>query len=109
MQRFTDQALGQTPHIAVLSSNKVGNFVVLTPLLRGLKEKYPTCTLDFFGSDVTADFEINCPHIDARFSLYSSRDDYLEALTNFVSTRAEEAGHMISPSTVMNSASSIWW
>jgi heptosyltransferase-2 len=28
VQRFTDQALGQAPHIAVLSSSKVGNFVV---------------------------------------------------------------------------------
>jgi heptosyltransferase-3 len=92
MQRFTDQALGQSPHIAVLSSNKVGNFVVLTPLLRGLKEKYSNCTVDFFGSDVTAEFETHCPHINARFPLYSSRSDYLEALTNFVSTRGEEAG-----------------
>jgi ADP-heptose:LPS heptosyltransferase len=92
MQRFTDQALGQTPHIAVLSSSKIGNFVALTPLLRGLKEKYPTCTLDFFGSDLTAAFESHCPHINARFSLYSSRDDYLGALADFVSTRTEEAG-----------------
>jgi heptosyltransferase-3 len=92
MQRFADQTLGQSPHIAVLSSNKVGNFVVLTPLLRGLKEKYSTCTLDFFGSDVTAEFEIHCPHVDARFSLYSSRTDYLETLTKFVSARMEEAG-----------------
>ena len=92
MQRFTDQALGQSPHIAVLSSNKVGNFVVLTPLLRGLTEKYSNCTVDFFGSDVTAEFETHCPHINARFPLYSSRNDYLEALTNFVSTRGEEAG-----------------
>lgn len=92
MQRFTDQTLGQTPHIAVLSSSKVGNFVVLTPLLRGLKEKYPASTVDFFGSELTAEFEINCPSIDAQFSLYSSRDDYLGALTDFVSTRTQEAG-----------------
>ena len=55
MRRFADQALGPTPHIAVLSSGKVGNFVVLTPLLRGLKEKYPACALDYFGSDITAE------------------------------------------------------
>lgn len=92
MQRFTGQALGHSPHIAVLSSSKVGNFVVLTPLLRGLKEKYPACTLDFFGSEVTAEFEIHCPYIDARFSLYSPRDDYLGALADFVGTRTREAG-----------------
>ncbi len=92
MQRFTDQALGQAPHIAVLSSSKVGNFVVLTPLLRGLKEKYPASKLDFFGSELTAEFEINCPSIDAQFSLYSSRDDYLGALTDFVGARTRQAG-----------------
>jgi ADP-heptose:LPS heptosyltransferase len=92
VQRFTDQALGDTPHVAVLSSSKVGNFVVLTPLLRGLKEKYATCTLDFYGSEVTADFESHCPYIDARFSLYSPRDDYLGALAEFVGTRTQAAG-----------------
>lgn len=92
MQRFTDQTLGSSPHIAVLSSSKVGNFVVLTPLLRGLKEKYPGCTLDFFGSDTTTDFETHCDYVDARFSLYSPRDDYLGALAAFVDTRTRKAG-----------------
>ena len=58
MELFCDQPLRKQPHIAVFSSSKVGNFVVITPLLRGLKAKYPDCTLDFFGSDITEDFEI---------------------------------------------------
>ena len=45
MQRFTDQPLGARPHLAVFGSDKVGNFVLTTPLLRGLKEKYPGATL----------------------------------------------------------------
>jgi ADP-heptose:LPS heptosyltransferase len=92
MQRFTNQPLRKAPHVAVFSSTKVGNFVVLTPLLRGLKEKYPDCTLDFFGSEITADFEEHSPHIDARFSLYTSRGDYLQALADFVKMRTEAAG-----------------
>ena len=92
MQRFADQVLGPTPHIAVLSSGKVGNFVVLTPLLRGLKEKYPTCVLDYFGSDITADFEIHCPYIDARFALDSAGDGQAQAVKDFVATRKETAG-----------------
>ncbi|MEN9220872.1 MAG: glycosyltransferase family 9 protein [Thermostichus sp. BF3_bins_97] len=92
MQRFADQPLGERPHIAVFSSTKVGNFVVTIPLLRGLKEKYPGCVLDFFGSEITHDFEIHCPYIDFSFPLYSRRPDYLEALTAAVRERVAQAG-----------------
>src|SRR5262245_26921100 len=92
MQRFTDQPLGPRPHIAVFGSDKVGNFVLTTPLLRGLKEKYPSATLDFFGGATTSDLENACPYIDARFSLYGERDDYLGALNAFVAERRLHAG-----------------
>ena len=64
MERFTDQPLGARPHLAVFGSDKVGNFVLTTPLLRGLKEKYPGATLDFFGGETTSDLEAGCPHVD---------------------------------------------
>jgi ADP-heptose:LPS heptosyltransferase len=92
MERFTDQPLGLQPHIAVFGSDKVGNFVVTTPLLRGLTEKYPGCTLDFFGGETTRDLEAACPYINARFSLYGERDDYLGDLTAFVAERRTAAG-----------------
>ncbi|MCJ2542553.1 glycosyltransferase family 9 protein [Thermostichus vulcanus] len=92
MQRFADQPLRERPHIAVFSSTKVGNFVVTIPLLRGLKEKYPGCVLDFFGSEITHDFEIHCPYIDFSFPLYNRRPDYLEALTTAVRERVTQAG-----------------
>ncbi|MEM6447553.1 MAG: glycosyltransferase family 9 protein [Cyanobacteria bacterium P01_D01_bin.123] len=92
MERFANQPLRSRPHLAVFSSTKVGNFVVTTPLLRGLKEKYPDCTLDFFGSDITCDFETHSPYIDSRFSLYTKRPDFLEALTTTVRDRIETAG-----------------
>lgn len=92
MERFEDQPLGAAPHIAVFSSTKVGNFVVTTPLLRGLKEKYPDATVDFFGSDVTRGFEEACPHLDFRFSLYGEEPNFLEALTGAVAARRAEAG-----------------
>lgn len=92
MERFTDQPLGARPHIAVFGSDKVGNFVVTTPLLRGLKEKYPGCTLDFFGGETTRDLEEACPYIDARFALYGAREDYLGALTAFVNERRAAHG-----------------
>ena len=91
MKLFNDQPLGATPHIAVFSSNKVGNFVVITPLLRGLKNKYPHFTIDFFGSDITADFENHCPYIDWRFSLFSPAPNFLESLTDALRQRRQRA------------------
>lgn len=92
MEIFSDQPLRPSPHIAVFSSTKVGNFVVITPLLRGLKQKYPHCTLDFFGSAITKDFESSCPYIDWRFSLYTEHHDFLETLTQSLRQRREIAG-----------------
>jgi ADP-heptose:LPS heptosyltransferase len=92
VERFEDQPLGTAPHIAVFSSSKVGNFVVTTPLLRGLKEKYPDATLDFFGSEVTRGFEEACPHVDFRFSLYGRPGDFLGTLASTVAERKEVAG-----------------
>jgi ADP-heptose:LPS heptosyltransferase len=92
MERFANQPLRPTPHIGVFSSTKVGNFVVTIPLLRGLKQKYPECVIDFFGSDITHDFEVNCPYIDTCFPLYTRREDYLGSLTEFVNQRIQSAG-----------------
>lgn len=92
MERFTDQPLGPQPHLAVFGSDKVGNFVLTTPLLRGLKEKYPRATLDFFGGQTTCDLEAGCRYIDARFSLYGARADYLGDLHSFVTERRATAG-----------------
>ena len=84
MKRYAGETLGEAPRVVVLGSCKVGNFVVSTPLLRGLKERWPKATVDFIGSDVTADFESNCPWINWRCS-WDSRDasagfDLLETL-----------------------------
>jgi ADP-heptose:LPS heptosyltransferase len=92
LQIFSNQPLGPKPHIAIFASNKVGNFVITTPLLRGLKEKYPDCTLDFFGSEITKDFEIRSPHIDWRFSLYNDSPAFLETLTEAIQERRQIAG-----------------
>jgi len=92
MEIFSDRPLNSHPHLAIFSSNKIGNFVVITPLLRGLKEKYPDATLDFFGSEITKDFEINCPYIDWRFSLDRNNPHFLEEIANAVSQRRQIAG-----------------
>ncbi len=93
MEPFDDQPLGERPHIAVFSSDKVGNFVVITPLLRGLRQKYPGCAIDFFGGEITRDFEEACPYIDARCSLYGGEPgDFLPRLSDFLLARRAAAG-----------------
>ena len=68
MRVFTNQPLRKCPHIAIIGPNKVGGFVLLTPLLRGLKEKYSNCTIDYFGSPLTEEFESGSRYIDWRVS-----------------------------------------
>lgn len=92
MERFANQPLPDRPHLAVFSSTKVGNFVITIPLLRGLKAKYPGCTLDFFGSSITQDLANHCPYIDFSFPLYSQRPDFLEAFVQTVGERINRAG-----------------
>ena len=57
VQRFDGRDLGQAPHIALLGSCKLGNFVASLPLLRLLRIRYPEAQIDFWGSEATADFE----------------------------------------------------
>ena len=57
VQRFDGRDLGHAPHIAVLGSCKLGNFVASLPLLRLLRRRYPEAQIDFWGSEATADFE----------------------------------------------------
>ena len=57
VQRFDGRDLGRNPHIALLGSCKLGNFVATLPLLRLLRRRYPEAQIDFWGSEATADFE----------------------------------------------------
>jgi len=77
---FSNQPLGQSPHIAVLGSSKVGGFIVLTPVLRGLKEKYRFCTIDYFGSSTTKSLEQVHRDIDWRCSLECSSESLLKTV-----------------------------
>ena len=53
MQRYSGEHLGSAPHIVVLGSCKVGNFVVSTPVLCGLRARFPDAVIGFIGSEVT--------------------------------------------------------
>ena len=68
LTRYAGEDLGSAPHIVVLGSCKVGNFVVSTPVLSGLRNRFPEAVIGFIGSDVTADFESAMPQVDWRCS-----------------------------------------
>ena len=40
MERYSGQDLGKSPHIVVLGSCKVGNFIVSIPVLSGLRARF---------------------------------------------------------------------
>ena len=46
----------------------MGNFVVSTPVLRGLRARFPDAVIGFIGSQLTADFERALPSLDWRCS-----------------------------------------
>ncbi len=91
MERYKGQDLGPAPHIAMLFSDKLGGFVVLTPLMRGLKERFPRATMDYFGGERTAELEAGCRFIDWRYSLFG-RDDSLAGLPAAIDQRQQAAG-----------------
>ena len=102
VQRFDGRDLGQAPHIAVLGSCKLGNFVATLPLLRLLRRRYPEAQIDFWGSEATADFERALCGDDQPLNWRISWDrphtegvnelNRLEAIATAVRQRQEEAG-----------------
>src|SRR5205823_7828304 len=91
MERFTDQALRHAPHVAVVFYDSIGDFVVATPLLRGLREKYPGCTLDYFGGERTRELEEASSLLDSRYSLFGAMGSFRE-LPAYVAARVAAAG-----------------
>lgn len=69
LQRFADQPLGDRPTVVVLGAAKIGNYVVLQPLLRGLRQKYPGARLVYVGSRRTAELEQLNPWLDEALPL----------------------------------------
>ncbi|WP_216899853.1 glycosyltransferase family 9 protein [Synechococcus sp. CCY 9618] len=69
MRRFRNDPLGHRPQIVVLGAAKLGNYVVLQPLLRGLRHKYPSARLTYVGSRRTRELERLNPWIDASLPL----------------------------------------
>lgn len=91
MEYYSGQELGPRPHLAVLFHDSIGNFAVVTPLLRGLHEKYPGCILDYYGGPRSQELEEASPFIDSRVSLFGGEDG-LRGVVDYVRRREEESG-----------------
>jgi ADP-heptose:LPS heptosyltransferase len=92
-RRYAGEDLGPAPRIAVLGSTKLGNFVVTTPLLRGLKERWQDARIDFYGSPVNRAFEAACPWIDWRADIFPMLDGRLAEVAGLMATRTEDGGY----------------
>ena len=95
IRRYEGQDLGPRPRIAVVGSDKLGNFIVTTPLLRGLRERFPDATIDFFGSPVNRAFEEACPWIDWRTDVFPADTGRLPELASEAAARARPAGYAL--------------
>lgn len=94
LQRYAGESLGPRPHIVVLGSCKVGNFVVSTPVLRGLRHRFPDAVIGFLGSDVTADFEQALPEVDWRASWDATGANAALLLQQFLLERRQRHGEV---------------
>lgn len=93
IQRYEGQELGSAPRIAILGSSKLGNFIITTPLLRGLKERFPDATVDFYGSPVNRAFEERCPWIDWRTDIFPLAAERLQQIAAAARARTGEGGY----------------
>jgi ADP-heptose:LPS heptosyltransferase len=88
---YDGEDLGPRPHIAVLFCDHIGDFVVATPLMRGLRERFPDLVLDYFGGEATRELEEASRLVDARYSLFG-RPDAMDVLPSFLAERRAAAG-----------------
>lgn len=91
MERFVGQPLREKPHLAVLFYDSIGDFVVATPLLRGLREKYPGCVVDYFSGERTRELEEASRLLDWRYSIFGVEGS-LRALPDALAERERIAG-----------------
>ena len=92
LQRYDGRDLGDAPHITLLGSCKIGNFIVSVPLLESLRRRYPHATIDFWGSELTRDFEEAHPAINWRCSWDRSDPGQFSQLATAAEKRRVEAG-----------------
>ncbi len=79
----------------MVGSDKLGNFIVTTPLLRGLRERFPDAVIDFYGSPVNRAFEEACPWIDWRTDVFPPDEERASRAVDGVAARTEGQGYAL--------------
>jgi ADP-heptose:LPS heptosyltransferase len=72
VKRYRGQVLPPQARIALISNDALGNYVVLTPLIVMLKDRWPRSTLHYFGGVRTQELWENEPLIDHGFPLFGT-------------------------------------
>ncbi|MBI4212726.1 MAG: glycosyltransferase family 9 protein [Chloroflexi bacterium] len=89
---YDGQDLGPRPHAALIfGQEQIGDFVLATPLMRGLRERDPDLQLDYLGGEGTRQLEEASRLVDARHSLFGSENG-VESLPAFLGQRTVAAG-----------------
>lgn len=91
-QRYDGSDLGPRPHISLLGSCKIGNFIVTVPLLQALRRRYPDAVIDFWGSELTREFEEELPAVNWRCSWDLPDADVWQQLADQAKLRRQQAG-----------------
>ncbi len=87
---YNGEDLGPHPHVAVIFRDQIGDFLIATPLMRGLRERFPGLTLDYLGGDRTRELEEASRLVDSRYSLFGSAED--SGLASYLDMRRTAAG-----------------
>jgi ADP-heptose:LPS heptosyltransferase len=90
-QPYAGEDLGPRPHVAVIFRDQIGDFLVATPLMRGLRERFPGLTLDYLGGERTREMEEASRLVDARFSLFGAENAEL-GVSAFLEARRRQHG-----------------
>ena len=70
MVRFSGQALPEGCRIALITNDAIGNYVVVTPLIKMLKEQFKPGTLHYYGGIRTKELWATDPLIDRGFAFH---------------------------------------
>jgi heptosyltransferase-3 len=72
MERYTGQDLPAAARIALLTNDALGNFVVATPLMQMLREKFAPSALDYYGGTRVIELAEASDLVDTAFALHGS-------------------------------------
>lgn len=71
-RRYQGQGLPDSPRIAVISNDAIGNFVAATPVMQLLRTNFPGCHMTYFGGTRVSELADASDLFEAWFELHGS-------------------------------------